>query len=83
MNRKRTNPIEKHLAEPTKLRLAINAKCYDCMGRDSDPGVVRRIRECEVLGYPLHPVRPYRSRRDAETGSLQPGNGLPGASGTQ
>lgn len=56
----RLNPIERLAINPTSLRLAITAKCYDCMGRDADPGFHRRIRECGCATCPLHAVRPYQ-----------------------
>lgn len=54
------DPIERAKANPTSLRAAINAKCYDCQGQDCDPGVRQRIRECPVTKCPLHTVRPYQ-----------------------
>lgn len=36
------DPIEKAKANPTSLRMAINAKCWDCVGAGCDPA-------------PLHP----------------------------
>ena len=40
------SPIEKSEQNPTSLRLAINAKCYDCQGQDADPGWRQRIADC-------------------------------------
>ena len=54
------DPIEKHVEDPHSLRKAVNAKCYDCMGRDSDPGVIDRIRTCDVVKCTLNSVRPYQ-----------------------
>lgn len=54
------NPIEKALENPKSLRLAINAKCYDCEGRDADPKVKWRIGNCQCHDCPLYPVRPYQ-----------------------
>jgi hypothetical protein len=56
----RLDPIEKAMRNPTSLRLAINAKCYDCEGRDADPNVRQRIGDCRVPKCPLYPVRPYQ-----------------------
>lgn len=56
-------PIEKATENPSSLRLAINAKCYDCQGQDADPGVKKRIAFCECVDCPLHPVRPYQKMR--------------------
>ena len=49
-------PMQKHLENPTSLRLAINAQCYDCMGQ----GTPTEIRNCTATKCPLYPVRPYR-----------------------
>jgi hypothetical protein len=57
----RLDPIEKASKNPTSLRLAINAKCFDCQGKDSDPGVRDRIGNCPCVKCPLHPVRPYQA----------------------
>lgn len=57
---KRRSPIEKLADNPKSLRLAINAKCYDCQGQDADPKVRFRIGTCSVTGCPLHNVRPYQ-----------------------
>jgi hypothetical protein len=64
----RKTPLEKHLANPSSLRLAANAKCFDCVGgKNADNGFVRAIRECGCSACPLYTVRPYqRSESDAE-----------------
>ena len=56
----RRDPIQKAKANPNSLRLAINAKCYDCQGQDADPCVEWRIGNCEIPDCPLYPVRPYK-----------------------
>lgn len=56
----RLNPIDKAKANPTSLRLAITAKCYDCEGQDADPGVRQRIGTCGIKTCPLWPVRPWQ-----------------------
>ncbi len=56
----RLDPLTKARRNPMSLRLAINAKCYDCGGQDSDPGWHDRIRHCAVPGCPLYPVRPFQ-----------------------
>lgn len=48
MRKPRQNPLDKARAKPGSIRLAVNAKCYDCQGRDADPGVTERIRTCEI-----------------------------------
>ena len=55
------NPIEKLAQNPKSLRAAINAKCFDCMGQNSDPAVKWRIGNCEIPDCPLFNVRPYQS----------------------
>lgn len=60
MRKPRQNPLDKARAKPGSIRLAVNAKCYDCQGRDADPGVTERIRTCEIPECSLFPVRPYR-----------------------
>ena len=54
------SPIEKLRANPKSLRASINAKCFDCMGQDSDPAVKWRIGNCEIPDCPLYNVRPYQ-----------------------
>ena len=62
----RLDPMEKAARRPTSLRLAINAKCYDCMGRDGDPNWRKRISECSVRSCSLRPVRPYQADGEVE-----------------
>ena len=66
----RLDPLEKARRKPTSLRLAITAKCYDCMGRDGDPGIRARVRECPSKACPLHPVRPWQ-REDGSGEELE------------
>jgi len=54
------NPLEKLATAPTSLRLAINAKCYQCEGEDADPGIKLRIGACEIKSCALWAVRPYQ-----------------------
>lgn len=54
------DPIEKAKTKPTSLRLAINAKCWDCIGAGSDPHPRREIGNCVMTDCPLYPVRPYQ-----------------------
>lgn len=56
------NPLEKLAERPESLRLAINAKCYQCEGGDSDPGVKQRIGTCSIRDCGLWAVRPYQGR---------------------
>ena len=56
------NPIEKAASRPDSLRLAINAKCYDCIGQDADPDWRGSIRNCVCTDCSLFPVRPYQKK---------------------
>lgn len=62
----RLDPLEKARRNPNSLRMAVNAKCWDCVGGDADVGVRKRIGECSVARCPLHPVRPYQRGDDGE-----------------
>ncbi len=56
----RLSPAEKLARNPTSLRAAINAKCFDCMGAGCDPGWRKAIGECTVRACGLYAVRPYQ-----------------------
>ena len=58
--RYRFDPIEKAKRKPTSLRLAINAKCWECQGGNLDPHPRWRIGNCEVVDCSLYPNRPYQ-----------------------
>lgn len=58
----RLDPIEKARQNPTSLRLAINGKCWDCVGAGVDANPRRAIRECHITGCTLWPVRPYQGK---------------------
>jgi len=53
---KRLDPIEKAKQNPTSLRLAINAKCYDCSGF-----VKADVRSCDMQDCELFKVRSYQN----------------------
>ena len=57
------DPITKARENPQSLRLAVNAKCWDCCGAGADPNPRGAIRECPCSSCPLHPVRPYQKTR--------------------
>lgn len=59
----RLNPIEKAARNPRSLRLAINGKCFDCMGGDGDSGVRKRISTCSIAKCTLHPGSPVPDQR--------------------
>lgn len=65
---KRKTPIEKLAENPTSLRKAVNAKCYDCQGSDGDPKVRSRIGKCHCVSCPLYNVRPYQKKVDEDDG---------------
>jgi len=52
----RLDPIQKAKENPKSLRLAINAKCYECCD-----GSRAEIRNCSAHGCPLRNLRPYQS----------------------
>jgi hypothetical protein len=54
------DPIAKGRARPKSLRLAVNAKCWDCQGGFADPNPRWRIGNCAVTRCPLYTVRPYQ-----------------------
>lgn len=59
----RLDPMERARRTPASLRLALNAKCFDCVGGTcADHGHVRAIRECPSGRCPLHGLRPYRAQ---------------------
>lgn len=51
------NPVEKLETNPSSLRLAVNAMCYQCMGCLNTPS---EIRDCTSTGCALYAVRPYQ-----------------------
>lgn len=55
----RKNPLEKALANPTSLKLAIRAACWDCVGGDVTENWQNEIRLCTINKCGLHHVRPY------------------------
>lgn len=64
---KRVNPIEKALNNPQSLRLAINAKCFDCVGGHADTqNPYRLVRECLCTDCPLYAIRPWQKRENSE-----------------
>ncbi len=53
------NPIQKAEQNPTSLRLAVNAMCYQCMGAIGKESKAD-IRNCTSTKCPLHNLRPYQ-----------------------
>ena len=60
----RLNPIERAAQNPSSLRLAITAKCCECLGGEDARNIRREIRECTSRKCPLYPVRPYQGRTE-------------------
>lgn len=57
---KKKSPLEKASKNPKSMRCAINAMCWDCVGRDADPAPRWRIGNCTSKSCPLYPLRPYQ-----------------------
>ncbi len=57
----RLTPIEKAKARPGSLRLAINAKCWECSCEQRI-----EITKCHLKDCPLWPVRPYQKEEVEE-----------------
>jgi len=65
----RLDPIEKSIRNPKSLRMAINAKCWDCVGAGYDPNPRKLIRKCACgKQCPLWPVRPYQKKDEEDQG---------------
>lgn len=58
----RLSPVEKARRNPSSLRMAITAKCFDCVCGSADPNPRERIRSCPCQSCPLYPVRPYQRK---------------------
>ena len=56
---KHKTPIESLALNPTSLRKAINAMCYDCNGGEL---YHQRTRYCTIFTCPLWAVRPYSKK---------------------
>ena len=56
---KQKNPMEKAEEDPTSMRKAINAKCYDCIYDPAAGGSWRdQVRACASKSCPLYSVKP-------------------------
>ncbi len=53
-------PLERLAEDPTSKAKAIVAKCYDCVGGDSDRCWQWRVGNCDIHNCGLHWVRPHR-----------------------
>lgn len=60
----RTSPTDKSRADPTSLRKAITAFCYECMGGDGEAGVRGHVRNCTSPKCSLFAVRPWQRDED-------------------
>lgn len=61
----RLDPLARARANPTSKTLAIRAKCWECVGGNSNPNWQKRVGECTIARCGIHPFRPYQ-RGDAE-----------------
>lgn len=43
------------------LRMAVRARCFQCVAGDTDEGWIARIRDCKADDCSLHRVRPYQA----------------------
>lgn len=71
---KTLDAIQKAQRDPKSLRLAINGKCWDCVGRDADPNPKQRVRDCPMTDCTLWAVRPWQGIL-GRSGYINPGNG--------
>lgn len=55
-----TTPIDKLAKNPTSLRLAVTAMCFDCVGRTRE--AKDDIKNCTSPKCPLFNVRPYQEK---------------------
>ena len=55
------DPLEKARRNPHSLRLAINGKCWDCIGAGADPKPRTAISLCSCTSCALWNVRPYQT----------------------
>lgn len=62
----RLDPREKARRKPSSLRLAVTAKCWDCVNGSADSNPRARIRECPCPSCPLYPVRPYQKTKSGQ-----------------
>ncbi|UZR27466.1 hypothetical protein [Methylococcus mesophilus] len=65
----RLSPIEKARRNPASLRLAINGKCWDCVGCGVDPNPRKAIGQCCISDCTLWPVRPYQRMAESDNES--------------
>ena len=49
------NPTEKASARPKSLRMAINAKCWECCGYSRN-----EVKHCGITDCSLHGLRPWQ-----------------------
>ena len=55
------NPVEKAKANPTSLKYAIRAHCWQCVGADASEGAKQMVRDCSVGDKcALYPHRPWK-----------------------
>lgn len=54
------NPNEKAASKPKSLRLAINAKCWDCAGESRT-----EVTRCHIKTCSLWAIRPWQGKGEA------------------
>lgn len=59
----RLTPHERALENPTSLRYAINAKCWECNGGEN---WINRTQFCNIINCPLWHVRKFANRATKE-----------------
>jgi len=65
------NPTEKAIRNPESLKAAINAMCYECVGRDEGDSPRKTIAECSGWSCPLWSHRPHQHLVDDTYGHEQ------------
>lgn len=78
MNKPETNPVKRFFERrPPGMRAAVNAMCAQCAGCTSalqgsqftdhiEPGFREVIGTCGITSCPLHTLRPYQSKSEAQ-----------------
>lgn len=57
----RLNPIQRAKLKPNSLRLAVNAKCFDCCNEQRV-----EIKKCTIRECSLWAVRPYQNEQEVD-----------------
>jgi len=65
------NPVEKAIRNPESLKAAINAMCFECVGRGEDDAPRKTIAQCSAWSCPLWPHRPHQHLAEDGYGRAQ------------